>query len=142
MRRRLFLALLLVAACQQNESPKIGVDDAWARATGPGQAAAVYASINNDGDEPDRLLSVTTDSAAMAMIHEGRTEDGIARMRMLHSLEIPARSSVQLAPGGHHIMLENLSRPLAAGHQIQLSMKFERSGTIEVPVRVVAAGVR
>ena len=143
MRRLLIVsALLALAACDKPTGPAVTVSDAWARATAPGQGGAVYATIDNKGDAADRLLSVTTDRASMAMIHEGGMENGVARMRMIHSLDIPAASGAKLAPGGNHIMLEGLKEPLAAGDKFQMTMMFERGGEIAVPVQVVAPGSR
>ena len=67
-------------------------------------------------------------------------EGGIARMRMVHSLDVPAGAEVKLAPGGNHIMLEGLKAPLAAGERFQLTLRFARSGAVSVPVGVVAPG--
>ena len=143
MRRLLIVsAIAVLAACSQPTGPEVKVADAWARATAPGQGGAVYATIDNMGGTGDRLLSVATDRASMAMIHEGGTENGVARMRMVHSLDVPAGAQAKLAPGGNHIMLEGLKAPLAAGDKFQLTMRFERSGSIAVPVCVVAPGSR
>jgi copper(I)-binding protein len=135
-------AVAALAACSQPSGPEVKVTDAWARATAPGQGGAVYATIDNKGGIGDRLVSVATDRASMAMIHEGGMENGVARMRMVHSLDIPATAQVKLAPGGNHIMLEGLKAPLAAGDSFELTMQFERSGKIAIPVAVVAPGSR
>lgn len=143
MRRLLIVsALAALAACGKPAEPAIKVSDAWARATAQGQGGAVYATIDNQGGAADRLLAVTTDRASMAMVHEGGMENGVARMRMVDSLDIAAGAQVKLAPGGNHVMLEGLKAPLAAGDQFQLTMRFERSGSIAVPVSVVAPGSR
>jgi len=142
--RRLLIvsAITTLAACGQPAAPDIKVSDAWARATAPGQGGAVYATIDNKGGTGDRLLSVATDRASMAMIHEGGMENGVARMRMVDSLDVGAGEQAKLAPGGNHIMLEGLKAPMAAGDKFQLTMRFERSGNIAVPVSVVAPGSR
>lgn len=143
MRRLLIVsALLALAACNKPAGPAVAVSDAWARATAPGQGGAVYATIDNNGRTGDRLVSVTTDRALMAMIHEGGMDNGVARMRMIDSLDIPAGTGAKLAPGGNHIMLEGLKAPLVAGDTFQVTMKFERSGEMAVPVSVVAPGSR
>jgi copper(I)-binding protein len=135
-------AVAALAACSQPSGPEVKVTDAWARATAPGQGGAVYATIDNKGGIGDRLVSVATDRASMAMIHEGGLENGVARMRMVHSLDVPAGTQVRLAPGGNHVMLEGLKAPLTAGDSFELTMQFERSGKIAIPVAVVAPGSR
>ena len=143
MRRLLIVAAVAVlTACTQPTGPDVKVTDAWARATAPGQGGAVYATIDNKGGTGDRLVSVSTDRASMAMIHEGGMENGVARMRMVDSIDVPAGGQAKLAPGGNHVMLEGLKAPLAAGDRFQLTMRFERSGEMSIPVAVVAPGSR
>ena len=134
------VAALLLAACSPsaNAPPDIEVSDAWGRATVAGQTAtAAYATIANRGAGADRLLAVTSPAAA-ASLHSSSTIGGVARMRPLtDGLAVPAGATVKLEPAGAHVMLTGLARPLAAGDRIALTLRFERSGTVEVPVRIV-----
>ncbi len=142
MRHFLILPLMALAACQQAPA-KIEVSDAWARATAPGQPmAAVYATLANRGGEADRLTGASTKRASMAMVHIGSSEGGVARMRMVDGVDIPAGATASLAPGGTHIMLEGLTAPLAAGETIELVLRFAKSVPQRVPVTVVAAGAQ
>lgn len=96
--------------------------------------------IVNRGDGDDRLVDVETRAAAEAMLHSSSSADGVARMRPIEGgLEIPARARVELKPGGTHIMLEGLSRPLRAGQIVDVALRFARSGRRPVAVRVVPA---
>jgi copper(I)-binding protein len=61
---------------------------------------------------------------------------GIMRMRKLHRLPLPARAPVKLEPGGTHVMLTGLREPLVAGGNIELRLRFEKSGERTVAVRV------
>ena len=116
------IPLFLAAACAQ-QAPALEVRDAWARATAPGQTSgAVYATLDNRGPD-DRLTGAATDRAAMAMIHKSETVDGVARMRMAGDVPIASGSTVVLAPGGTHIMLE---------------LRFANGGAHKVDVRIVA----
>ncbi len=136
-------ALLFLASCGPQGEPKIVVSDAWARATADGQGSgAVYAVIRNDGPAADKLTAASTDAAAMAMIHENRNEFGVVRMRMVPELELPVGQTVELRPGGTHIMLEGLRAPLVAGEKFELALQFGESGRQVVKVKVVAAGER
>ena len=136
MRKAAALALLLLASCKANEPPAVSVGDPWARATVPGQAtSAAYFTIYNSGGA-DRLISVSA-AGADASLHSTSMTGGVMRMRALQSLDIPADSTVALDPGGTHVMLRNLKRPLSPGDTIRLRLKFEQSG-----VRAVDAAVR
>lgn len=144
MTRKILLLLAFgLAACGKASPPQLSIEDAWARETAAGQqSGAAYFTIRNAGGTDDKLLSVQTEKARMAMIHSSSSANGVATMRMLDSLDIPAGASMELRPGGTHVMLEGLTSPLGNGERFQLKMKFEKSGDIAVPVTVQAAGAR
>lgn len=99
--------------------------------------AAVYLRIVNAGGA-DRLLRLSTPVAQQAQIHETRREQGMVSMRQLPFLEIPAHSSVEIAPGAVHIMLQGLKAPLRNGDHFTMTLVFGSAGTLatEVTVRV------
>jgi periplasmic copper chaperone A len=114
------------------------VKGAFARASAmsTAKAGAVYMTLSNQGAAPDKLLQITTDSAASAEVHESAEKDGVATMRPIESLEIPAGGSVELKPGGYHIMLMGLKAPLKKGGMIMLKLKFEHAGLVDVMAHV------
>ncbi len=132
-------ALALLAACGQAGEADIEVSDAWARPTRGDAPGAVYVTIDNKGGKDDRLVSVMTDHAAMAMVHQTEMSNGVARMRMAGDINVPAESSVKMIPGGTHIMLEGLRMPLHTGDSFPLVLKFRDSGDEKVIVRVAEA---
>ncbi|GBD24586.1 hypothetical protein HRbin29_02268 [bacterium HR29] len=104
----------------------------------PNPVSSVYMHIENRGSQADRLVGVACPLAGMAQIHEVVTEGGQSKMQeMAHGLEIPPGGHVELKPGGYHIMLMDLERPLQEGETIEVTLRFERAGeiTIAVPVR-------
>ena len=114
------------------------VRDAWARATPPGAGvAAVYLTIVG-GDVADTLRAAKTDRAAMTQVHAVTESDGMARMREAGGVAVPPGASVTFAPGGLHLMLMNLATPLVAGQRFVVTLTFERSGTRDVDVVVLA----
>jgi len=139
--RRLLLTLLAfcsVAAPALAAEPGLSVRDAWARATPPGMGvAAAYLTIVG-GAQPDRLVSATTARAGMTQIHVVTEADGMARMRPVDGVDVPAHKTVLLAPQGLHLMLMNLSQPLVAGERFALTLTFARAGKVEVDVAVRA----
>lgn len=140
--RNIFLPILAatLASCAPAK-PDIAVSDAWARATAPGQSnAAIYATIANTG-AADQLVGVAT-GAGMAMLHANESKGGVARMRMIAAVPVPAQGRVSLTPGGTHVMLTGLKAPLAAGTQFPMTLRFAASGERTVDVSVVAAGER
>jgi periplasmic copper chaperone A len=100
--------------------------------------SAAYMTIQNTGDAPERLISVTSEHVTEITIHESVIENDIATMRQIESgLEIPAGGTVELRPGGMHLMLMDPHHDLIAGNTLELSLNFE-SGlvvTLEVPIQ-------
>ena len=138
MKRHLLLpALLLVAACGQQKSPQIELQNAWARPTAGQAPAAVYVTIENKSASDDRLTGAFSDRAAMAMVHQNELVDGVSRMRMAGEINIPAGERIEMAPGGTHVMLEGLRAPLKTGDRFDLVLRFKESGVKTVKVAVV-----
>ena len=135
--------MLAFAGCSPaNEgAPQIEVSKGWTREIAPGQStAAIYLTIANQGDGGDRLNSVQA-TLGEAGLHTTSSSDGIARMRPIEGgLVIDARSTVELKPGGTHIMLTGLTQRPGKGEMFQLTLAFQRSGNRSVSVRVVGAG--
>jgi copper(I)-binding protein len=133
------LAFAFMAACHQSP-PQVVVDNAWSRATLLGQQqASVYLEVRNGGGQADRLLSVRTPRAAMAMIHSGKPVGGVARMREMYGgAAVPTDGELVLKPGGDHIMLSGLGRPLEAGEKFPLILHFKLSGDKVIAVSVLA----
>ena len=129
--------LLLSCASKKSEPPQISISGAWSRATVAGQSsAAAYLTVTNTGDGDERLLQVST-PIGRPSLHSTTMDNGVMRMRPLASLDIPAHSTVDLKPGGAHIMIMGVKQPLAAGSSFPLTLKFDRSGerTVTVAVR-------
>jgi periplasmic copper chaperone A len=145
MIRRALLAIALFAvspaAAQQN--PTVAVDHAWARATpGASTESVVYLRIVNRAAAADRLVAVTTPVAASAAVHETKMDHGMMMMRPVPALEVPAGGTIELAPGGDHIMLTGLNGKLQAGATFPLLLRFARAGEVRVNVIVERAGAR
>jgi copper(I)-binding protein len=119
----------------------IVVSAPWARATaGPARTGAAYLTLENHGTAMDRLLSASTTVAKHSSIHTTLMEQGVMRMRPVKAVEIHPGEPVVLRPGGMHVMLMGLSAPLRQGEHFRLTLTFEKSGSVEVPVVVKAAG--
>ena len=115
------------------------INDARIRATATGaKVGAGYLSVMNMGDQADQLIAVTASFAENSEIHEMKMEEDIAKMRPLESgLEIPAGESVELRPGGLHIMFMNLRQQLQSGETYSITLSFERHGNIDIVFKVL-----
>jgi copper(I)-binding protein len=85
---------------------------------------AAYFELINDQDRDVPLVAVYTTGARQAQIHETLEEGGVARMRQREQLLLPAKQSVQLKPGGIHLMLMGLKAPLKAGQSVELVLMY------------------
>ena len=113
------------------------VEVPWARASaGAARAGAAYLRIVNAGARDDRLVGVSAPVAARAELHTHTMTDGVMRMRKIDGVPVPGKRSVELKPGGRHVMLMGLAGPLRQGTAFPLTLVFERAGTITVPVPV------
>ena len=121
-------------AAQAAWAANVSVTDAWARATMPGQpVSGAYMQIRSDADA--RLLSVSSTVVPRVEVHEMSMDGGVMRMREVKAVELPKGKTVSLEPGGFHIMLMNLKKPIAAGDVIPLTLVVESDGkrqTVEV----------
>jgi periplasmic copper chaperone A len=117
------------------------IDHPFARATPPGaRSGGVFLSVENNGDRADRLLSVSTPVAGTAELHQMVMDAGVMRMRAVAGLDVKPGDRLVLKPGGYHVMLADLKRPLQAGDSFPLTLGFEKAGSIEVSVVVESMG--
>jgi copper(I)-binding protein len=114
----------------------------WTRATpGGAQAGGGFMKLVNTGAAPDRVVSARSPAADKVEIHEMKMDGNIMRMRELEKgLEVPAGGTVELKPGGYHIMFMGLKAPFAAKTRVPLTLVFEKAGTIELELDVEAMG--
>ena len=109
----------------------------YARATPPGaRSGGAYLTIENHGRDNDQLIRAESPVAASTELHTMRMEGEVMRMRAVTSIGIPAGATMALAPGGYHVMLVGLKKPLVAGERVPLALTFEKAGTIDVEVTV------
>jgi copper(I)-binding protein len=112
------------------------VTDAWARATPPGTTVgAAYMTIQG-GTQNDRLVDARSDRAAMVHLHAVEEQDGVAKMRAIEAVAIPAGERVALAPKSTHVMLMGLDGPLVAGQTFVVTLRFANAGELPVTVTV------
>jgi len=115
----------------------------WTRATPPGaKNAAGYLEIRSSGKGPDRVVGASTPYAERVELHMTVREGDVIRMREVQSFGIPAGQRLTLRPGGQHLMIVGLKRPLAKDERIPLTLRFERAGEIRVELEVQSADSR
>jgi len=121
---RLALSAALIACIGAAQAQQVTVQDAWVRATVP-QQKATGAFMRLKADKDVRLVSVSTPAAPIAEVHEMKMVDNVMRMRAVQGLDLPAGKSVDLQPGGYHVMLMDLPAPVKAGDVVPLMLVFQ-----------------
>ena len=135
----LFATLLPAAEWPDVRKGAIVIHDAWTRPTAAGMPMGVaYFTVRNDGPKADAIVAATTPAAAHVEFHQTTLADGMARMRPLREIVVPAGGTVSVAPGGIHLMLVDLGKPLAAGARIPLVLEFRDAGKVEISLAVEA----
>ena len=118
----------------------IKIENAYTRATVPGQqVAGGFMKIENKG-ATDQLLSASSPAAGEVQLHEMAMDGNVMKMRQVKDIAVPAGGAVELKPGGLHLMFMNIKAPLAAGESVPVKLKFAKAGEVEVKMPVNAMG--
>jgi copper(I)-binding protein len=128
-----------LAVCS-NVLAAVTATDAWVRGTVPAQKTT-GAFLTLESSEDAKLVSVSTPAAKTAEIHESQQMQGMMHMHAVDEVQLPAGKRVELKPGGFHVMLVDLAKPLGEGDSVPLTLTIEdkhgKRSKIEVsaPVR-------
>ena len=130
-------AFLLSATAAGAHDTKLGdlvLSGQWVRATAEGApTSAGYLTIHNSGSDADRLISASTGISGRTEIHTMTMDGGVMRMRPLENgIEIPAGATIDLKPGGEHIMIMGLKARIEDGATVTIRLAFEKAGDIEL----------
>lgn len=134
---RQFVVLIALAMSAGVARAQVEVHQAWARSTVPGQTVgAAYMEIHSS--ERVKLMKATSPVAKSVALHETKVEGGVMKMREAPAVEIPAGGSLVLKPGGYHLMLMQLVKPLKAGDVVPITLVFEGPGSAATSISVSA----
>lgn len=139
----LTITFLVTWSFADDTAPKGGIllKEAWARASiGTSRPAAAFFTAVNTGNESDRLVTITSPIAGKAEVHETTVKNGVMRMSPTGPLKIGPGETVVLKPGGLHVMLVGLRKPLKKGGSIDITLEFERAGKITVAAPIFGPG--
>jgi copper(I)-binding protein len=105
--------------------------------TAPGQVVtAGYLTLRNSSDRLVTVIGASSTAAGSVEIHDVSVTNGVARMRKLETLSIPAGSEVRFAPGGYHMMINGLKNRLVAGQVFPVKLHFASGLSIDVAMRI------
>ena len=140
--KKLLLASMMLSAAVAALA-QTSVKDPWVRGTVAGQkATGLFGQITSSAG--GKLVSASSPLAGVVEVHEMVMDGNVMKMRAVPSLELPPGKTVELKPGGYHVMLMDLKQELKAGDSVPLTLVIEGAGgkreTVELkaPVRALA----
>ena len=139
------MALAMSCAQAQSTDAAITIKDAWVRTAVPGQKGT-GAFMKITAKDGTRLVGASTPVAGVTEVHEMKMEGDVMKMRALPGLELPAGKTVELKPGGLHVMLMDLKAALPKDSTVPLTLVFKDAKGVEsklelkLPVSAVGPG--
>lgn len=137
-------ALSFPAVARDFEKGPIKIEQPWTRATpGGAKVGGGFMKITNTGTTPDRLVAIKTDVSGVVEIHEMKMVDGVMKMRALGAgIELAPGQTVELKPGGYHVMFMDLKTPIAKDKPVKATLVFEKAGEVAVEFAVAPIGAK
>jgi copper(I)-binding protein len=146
IKRSAALALLAAASAANAQDVMAGslhIMKPWARATAPtATVGGGFMGLMNMGKTDDALIAVKAGVSDKVELHTHMMDGGVMKMREVPRIDVPAGKTVELKPGGFHIMFINLKSPLKQGENVPLTLVFEKAGEVKVNMAVDAMGAK
>ena len=141
--KKLFITGLLALTTAAWAQTTVKVEDAWVRGTVATQkATGAFMRLTPSANA--RLVEARSPVAGVVEIHEMAMENDVMRMRQVPGVDLAAGRTLELKPGGYHVMLMDLKQPLKAGEQVPITLVFEDAAqkrfTQEIKAPVTALG--
>lgn len=130
----LVTVVFLLSGCGAPAAQGVDVRELWARPAAQGDNSAVYFVIRSSA--ADEILSVSSQIAEAAEMHESMMNGDVMQMHQLESVPLGAGEQVTFEPGGLHIMLIGLKQDLKVGDQFEVTLHFKNSPDLPLTVPV------
>lgn len=129
--KRILIATLMTLTLVAAKAQSVDVKEAWARATVAGQkATGAFMKLTAKADT--KLVAVSSPAAGVAEVHEMKMDGNVMKMRAVEGgLDLPAGKTVELKPGGYHVMLMDLKAPLAKDGTVAMTLVFKDAKGVE-----------
>ncbi len=136
--KKFLLASVAILALNAWAQSNVKIEDAWVRGT-VAQQKATGAFMRLTAQRDARLVAASSPVAGVVEIHEMSLDQGVMKMRAIPGLDLPAGKTVELKPGGYHVMLMDLKAAVAVDQQVPLTLVFEAPGGQREQVELKAA---
>jgi copper(I)-binding protein len=132
-----FVATTVLASGHEIKVGNLKIENPQARATVPAQKmSGGFLKIENKGGA-DKLLAASSSISKTMELHTMTMDGNVMKMREVKGIDVPANGSVELKPGGLHLMFIDLNEQLKPGSTFKVKLKFEKAGEVEVPFKVM-----
>ena len=143
--RTVLAGLVLALACLASVAAhaQVKVEHPWVRGAVPGQlTTGAFFDLTSPKDAA--IVKVESPVAGVAEVHTSETKGNLMTMRAVPSVALPAGKTVRFAPGGYHVMLMDLKRPVKNGEVVPITLTLEypdrKQEKVEVAAEVRALG--
>ena len=124
------------AQTQTKAQGRVTVAQPWSRPTAAGTTGAGFFVLKNGGKAPDALVAAESPVARKVEIHRSAMTGGVMRMARQDRVPVPAGGETPFAPGGYHLMLLGLTKPLAPGDKVPLTLTFASGAKLKTELLV------
>ena len=121
---------------------QVSAERPWTRATPPGAKVGGGFMQLRSSSAADRVVGASSPVAGRVEMHVTVREGDVMKMREVKAFEVPAGGTFELKPGGAHLMLMDLKRPLKQGEKVPLTLKLEKGGELKLDLSVEEMGAR
>lgn len=136
--KHIIAAALIVCSASAIAQTTVDVKDAWVRAT-VAQQKATGAFMQLTAKSDSKLVDVKSPVAGVVEIHEMAMDKDVMRMRQIPGLALPGGKTVELKPGGYHVMLMDLKAQVKEGDTVPLTLVFEGKDGKRESIEIKAA---
>lgn len=137
MKKIIMVGLALFTFSTQVMAGDVTISDAWSRATAPGQEVGMVGMVITSQKDA-KLIAVSSNVSATSEIHTMSMDNGVMKMRQIENLPLTAKQPATLGPGGNHLMLIGLKKPLKAGDTVALTLTVQFSDKTTEKINVNA----
>ncbi len=141
MKKAIVSTLVVLAFNAQGAvNDHISIADGFVREVPPNQTiSAAFMTLHNEDMNDHKVVSASSPAAKVVELHTHSNDNGVMKMRQIPEIGVPAGGEAFLKPGGLHIMLIDLTGPLATNKPVPVTLKFEDGSekTVSLPVKSV-----
>jgi copper(I)-binding protein len=121
---------------------QVSAEQPWTRATPPGAKVGAGFMVLKGGGAADRVVGASSPVAGRVEMHITVREGDVMKMREVKGFDVPANGTFELKPGGAHLMLMDLRRPIRKGEKVPLTLRLEKGGELKFELTAQEAGAR